>query len=238
MILSQDEFRKKLRQRFAEMVEKNSSYSLRALAMKTGLSASILSRVINGKRNLSLETMLKVSQILDLDLETDAHQRKTDILGLESFKVIADWYHFPILELIKTRGFQSDEKWIARRLKLPLAIVQAALDRLQRLGLIERVDGQIKSGNGVFLKTTDDQSSVAIRKHHKQMMEKAVEALDDNLGEREYRGLNFAFEPSDLPEAKKMIREFYKKFGQKFGKNLGKEVYQLNLQFFKLTKEE
>lgn len=237
-MIEPENFRLRLRERYAELSETNPRYSLRAFAKRTGLCASVLSRVINGKRSLPLETMLRVSQSLNLDLlPSSADKRKAEVIEAEAFKVIADWYHFPIIELIRTRGFKSDEHWIAKRLDLPLAIVQAALDRLEKLKLIERDHGQIRAVDR-YVKTSDDVKSSAIRAHHRQMLKKADAALDENVDEREFQAINFSFERDDMPEAKKMIRDFCTRFNCRFSKEGGEDIYQLNLQLFKLTKGE
>ena len=207
-----------------------------------GISASHLSRVMNGKKSLSLEMIVRIAQELEIDLSLEkmpgpmAGTSRT--VDLEVFKVIADWYHFPILELTNTKGFKSDEKWIAKRLGMPLSILKAALDRLESLELIERVDGKIRATGGDFLETTNDIPSGAIRKHHEQMLAKAAEALNADSPElREFQAMNLGFNPEDLGAAKEMIREFYKRFNKKFSRASGKEIYQMNLQFFKLTQE-
>jgi uncharacterized protein (TIGR02147 family) len=240
MMHSPENYRRLLRQRLGELTEKNPSFSLRAFAKRIGISASHLSRVMNGKKALSLETAVQISRELGLDLTEDLGAEgssATKPLNLDVFKVIADWYHFPLLELIKTKGFRSNEQWIAKRLGLSLALAQAALDRLESLELIERANGEIKATGENFLTTSNDIPSGAIRKHHEQMLEKGAEALNDDPKSREFQGLNLNFNPEDLPEAKEAIREFYKKFNKKFSRDSGKEVYQLNLQFFKLTRE-
>jgi transcriptional regulator with XRE-family HTH domain len=230
-----DVFRHKLRSKLGELTEKNPRFSLRAFAIKTGLSPSVLSRVLNGKRNLSLKTMARLSRVLELEFNPSVDEVPSQTLGLETFKVLADWYHFPIIELMRSEDFEGDAAWIAKRLGLPLAIVQAALDRLERLDLVERVSGKLKPTTDQFLKTTDDIASDAIRCHHRQMLAKADAALDEDLDSREFQGINISFNFAELPEAKKMIRDFVKKFNRRFASRKGRDVYQLNLQFFNLT---
>lgn len=240
MTHSPETYRRLLHQRWAEMVEKNPRFSLRAFAKRLGVSPSHLSRVLNGKKSLSLETAVQISRELGIDLtgEFSDQALPTKTLNFEVFKVISDWYHFPLLELIRTKGFKSDARWIAKRMELPLPIVTAALDRLESLELIERKDGEIKLTNQNFLETLDDIPSAATRNHHEQMLSKAVESLNSEpVSKREFQSLNFNFDPEEMEEAKKAIRDFCKRFNKKYGKTSGKEVYQLNLQFFGLTRE-
>lgn len=246
MQIDQNQIRKQIRKNLAAHIEKNPRYSLRAYAGKVGLSPSFLSRFLNGKKNLSLEQTLRLGRELSLDLvfdETAMRERKdvgsVFILNENIFHFIADWYHLPLLELIQTKSFKNDVKWMAARLKLAVPTVHAALDRLEDLGFISRKDGVIKIEKDVFLKTPDDIANVAQRKHHEQMMVKATEALQTQaVNEREYQALNLNFNKSDLTKAKKRIRQFCEEFNKEFARKRGEQVYQLNLQFFNLTEED
>jgi transcriptional regulator with XRE-family HTH domain len=246
MQIDQNQIRKQIRKDLAAHIEKNPRYSLRAYASKMGISPSFLSRFLNGKKNLSLEQTLRLGRELGLDLifdETAERDRKESgtafILNENIFHFIADWYHLPLLELIQTKGFKNDVKWMAARLKLAVPTIQAALDRLEDLGFISRENGNIKIEKNVFLKTPDDIANVAQRKHHQQMMEKAKEALHTQpVHEREYQALNLNFNKSDLTKAKKYIRQFCEEFNKEFARKRGEQVYQLNIQFFNLTEED
>jgi hypothetical protein len=61
--LGQD-YRRELREELERLQRKNSRFSLRAFARKLGLSPGMLSNVLAGKRNLSVEVALQVAQRL------------------------------------------------------------------------------------------------------------------------------------------------------------------------------
>ncbi len=260
-MLSQNETLQHIIQtKLAQILEQNPHFSLRAFAKKLNVSPSHLSRVLRGQKSFSYQSSLRLIRELDLSEAQgkvilaafdktkaqktenlsiiDQDERKQKILDFEIFRLIADWYHFPILELIRTKEFKSNENWIAKRLGLPVPIVSLALNRLELLELITRKDGKIKLTNGEILKTADDIQNIAIKKHHTQMLEKATAAIEEQaVTAREFQALNLNFNPEELSEAKKMIRAFCKSFNKKFSKKQGKEVYQLNLQLFSLTKD-
>lgn len=260
MTVTSNDLKQILLFRLSEMTERNPRFSLRALAKRLNVSPSHLSRVLRGRKQFSYEMTTRLVRELDLSAEQSARvlrefetsrksqgmsmnfasrdQREKQILDLESFRLIADWYHFPLLELIRIKGFQANEKWMARRLSLPHPVMTAALRRLERLGFIERAKGTISLKENKLFKTPDDIHSVAIRRHHEQMLQKANEALESQSTEvREFQGLNLIFDPSDTEMAKKIIRNFVRDFNKAFSKESGEEVYQLNVQFFALTKE-
>jgi len=237
-----------------ELCERNPGYSLRALAKKLNLSPSHLSRVLRQQKHLSYQTSLRIARELNIPqhetqeiLDSATERKKTGrsnpvqsrdpkLLEYDTFKVISEWYYFPLLELVRTKGFKSQPAWIAKRLGISVPLVTAALRRLEGLGFIQMTNGQITLSENSFLKTSDDLKAIAIRRHHEQMLGKSLEALENqDVLRREFQGLNLNFDLSQISEAKSVLREFTKRFNKKFGKASGEEVYQLNLQFFSLT---
>lgn len=64
-------------------------------------------------------------------------------LSMDQFAIIADWYHFAILNLINTPGFKSDISWIAKRLGLFLYAVDGPVPDLFHAG--QRMIGMVRS---------------------------------------------------------------------------------------------
>jgi uncharacterized protein (TIGR02147 family) len=203
----------------------------------SSFTAVRLARELN-LQSKQIETILESikSQSRKRNLRTDKDSRRNRILELEVFRLLADWYHFPLLELMRTKGFRSDPHWIARRLGLQVSVVEGALERLESLGFIRRKRGEMSLTEGGVLKTSDDIQSLAIRKHHEQMLRKATEALTkQDTSQREFQALNLNFDVKSVPEAKKFIRKFMNDFNHKFARSHGEQIYQINLQLFSLT---
>jgi uncharacterized protein (TIGR02147 family) len=246
---------------------RNRNYSLRAFAQAVGISPSHLSRVLNGLKELSPESASRIAAELDLSgSETEhfldlvslrtagAHTKKLLLdriqnresagakktLEMEAFRVIADWYHLALFELTKAKKFKSDPLWMAGKLGISVTEVKAALVRLEALEMIRvREDGRVEPLEGFDVQTSDDVASIAIKKHHEQMLQKTAEAVRaQSVLERELQGVNFAFDPRKTKEAKKMIREFAERFEEKFKPGGGEDVYHLGVQFFRLTRKE
>ncbi len=211
------DYRKYIKEALAEKVANNPAYSMRAFARKVDVSPSHLSRVLNGHKELSIAAALRLSVELGLGISererfldlvsfatADLHTKKVlsqklfksaksiqrITMNTEVFKLLSDWHNFAILELMRTKSFQSSPTWIAQRLGLKLAQVQGALSILERVKLIT-IDskGSIVRTSDAIPETTDDRSSWAIKKHHEQVSLKAAASVNQPLDEREFQSV-------------------------------------------------
>jgi uncharacterized protein (TIGR02147 family) len=242
----------------------NSSYSLRAFARDLELTPPVLSSILNGKKGISTERAKKIAQKLKLNKNQfewfvasagSLHARSQKVrstfkekmslcekpnefneLSLDYFKVIADWYHFAILELTYLENFQADFEWIAEKLGISTKEVSDAVARLLKLDLLE-----IKNGRWIdtfkFLVTPNDVPSLSLKKYHSQLIQKSQKALfDQDVEKREYGSHVVSIDSDKLPELKKYIREFRNNFEKLVNSSKKKnDVYCLSLQFFSLT---
>ncbi len=259
-------YRNVLRNEFERRHRLQAGYSLRRYARDLGVSPAQLSQVLNGKRGLSeraagrmAEAMGYTKREVDLfrDLVTSAEHRNearrqaamTRVqaqaaqsaykpLELDAFQMISDWYHMAILQLISIKGFRPDPVWIAARLGIGVIEASSALQRLTRLGFIS-----IRGGTQVQVKepslATPDVPSEAIRTFHRQIMEKALAALETQpTHERDFGSILMSVRREDIPEAKKWLQEFRRKFCADLEKETDKDaVFCLSTQFFSLTKK-
>jgi uncharacterized protein (TIGR02147 family) len=261
-----EDYRRFIKDALDEKSRKNELFSLRAFARATELSPSYLSRTLSGKRRLSATTARQISAALHLsaqesdyfigliELESaDTPEKKAkllrrfsaksksrpDIVPLDIFRVIADWHHFALLALTNTRGFCAEPAWIARRLGIKASEAKAAIERLLQVGLLEEKGKTLHAKHDANLTTSDDFSSAAIQENHLQHLKKGADALKELSVElREFNNLAVTMNISSMPKAKELIREFIDKFNQEMETRKGEEVFQLNLQFYKLTKNE
>lgn len=161
------------------------------------------------------------------------------VLNDAYFSFISDWYHFVIKQLISSAGFRPDFNWIKQKLKNKISNqeIKKALEHLKLLKLIEDGNGKISVLNP-SVTTTHDLPSTAIRSHHRQMMNRAIEALEEeSVDHREYFSLTFKFDRKDLPAIKDYIRKFKIRTEKQFENANGCDVFQMNLQFFPHTTE-
>lgn len=158
-------------------------------------------------------------------------------LQLDRFRAIADWHHSALLEMVRLKDFQPDPEGLSLRLggNVKPSQVKDALERLERLGLIEAhpEKGYIRSNT--TLVTPTDRADEGIRSYHRQMLEKATAALESQpLTRREFGGHTVVSTPEKLVEAKRRIREFRRQLGDFLETPGGSTVYQFNLQLFEL----
>lgn len=266
-IFDYNDYRAFLRASLEEKTRKNPSFSLRAFARSAGVSPSHLSRSLRGQKTLSvssgrmialglgltsreasrLQSLIELERATKRDVDpkllakiaaqTGASKNRSKLVSLEVFQLISHWYHFAILNLAGTRGFQSSATWIAQRLGLRSLEAKIAVERLLELGLLEDRGGKWTAANGGQLSTTDGVKSAAIRENHRQHLEKAAVALEEIPIElREFHNLSLVMNLKDLGKAKQAIRDFVEEFNREQERENGEEVFQLNIQFYPLTK--
>ncbi len=158
-------------------------------------------------------------------------------LQLDQLRTIADWYHIAILEMTFLKDFKPDSRWISLRLgnSVNQGQVREAIDRLLRLGLLEKSpDGNLKK-TSARLATPSDIPNQCLRKHHREMIEKSIQALEEQpLEKRDITGHTLVISRDKIPEAKKMIRDFRMKLAEFLENPQGDSVYQINVQLFDL----
>jgi uncharacterized protein (TIGR02147 family) len=140
------------------------------------------------------------------------------------------------LNLIDTKDFKSDAKWISKRLGIHLIQAQTALTTLQNLGFIQSVNGEFKRCKA-RIATASVVPSAAIRKHHQQKLDLAANALNEfAMSERDFSGLTLPIERGKIDEAKELIKEFRRKFIDLTKSENADQVFTLAIQFFPLSK--
>ena len=157
------------------------------------------------------------------------------------FSLIADWFHLPVRQLLLNRPVTSTAEWIAEKMRGKITVAQAksALKKLEQLGTIERDPRTDTWRKPEFdsLVTAYDVPSAASQSHHAQMLDRAKEAITEQLvTAREFDSLSLKFDPRDIDAAKAMIREFSTEFNRRFYRDEAPEVYQLGVQFFAHTR--
>lgn len=254
MLLNHESPKAFLAEELSRRIRSNPRYSQRAFAKQLGMSAGELSEVLRGQRALSLRSALKIAGSLGLNETESRHliqiaqleragAKPTPApdsrqLTLDLFRAVADWYCFAIVSLADCEGFSWKPSWIARRLGISETEARLALERLERIGLIERSNGKLSVTKDYVLSPSGIPSE-AIRAYHRQILERAIQALDSQpVAKREISGAGFAVDPKHLPSIKKDISEFLDRTVAKYSKGRKLEVYQLEVALFQLTQGE
>ena len=236
--------RELLKNEFQRRAEKNPSFSLRAFSSKLEMDQSLLSKLLQGKRKFSDENAQKVSEFLGVYLNPQSLEQTDSpidyqLMKEDEFFVISAWYHFAILELIKTKSFKHNPQFIAQKLKISDLEAERAIERLERLGFIETKKNKysLKKASNTWLNLSE--TSTARKSLQKHMQEKSLAALEDvSFDKREHSSLTVAVDPKLLPEIKKKITEFRRSLDKYIMENGNeKEVYNLCVSFFPLTQD-
>ncbi|MCB0404641.1 MAG: TIGR02147 family protein [Bdellovibrionales bacterium] len=242
-----------LREEYLRRRERNPSYSLRAFARALGLSPGPLSEILSKKRELSLKLALRIAEHIAMNPEqleafvqplrerlvapVSAREAQFRELSVDTYYLIADWYHFAILSLMETKGFQSRVRWIAERLAISVVEVRSALERMERLELVVR-KAQKWFLNQEGVTTTHDVPNGALKKSHQQQLDIAKASLDSvPVEERDITSMMMAIDVSKLPQAKQYIRQFRRQLSQFLETGNKTEVYNLSIQLVPLSKK-
>lgn len=256
-----------LKETFKERKSLNSSYSLRAFARDIDINASNLSSIFSGKKGISEKKALDISKRLGLSAEdskyfcnlvnlkhsrskqkrelakqkAESYVRKHSFTPIDEsvFKVISDWYHYAILELIDLKDFKSSYIWITKKLKITKEQSKEAIQRLEDLNLIKRKNKIISSTN-TQLEISSEVASISIRKLNSQLIKKAEKSIhDQDISMRHLSTLTTAINSKNFNKYQGLIENFKKELNtiimQDNQKDKPNKVYCLAMQFFNLT---
>lgn len=235
MIETQKGATQTLQEEFVRRCRNNPAYSLRAFAKFLDIDQSLLSKIMRGQRTTSAQLSKKISDKLGIMSPNSVFNPLKD----DIFQLVSDWHHFAILEFAKTKTFSTDAKSIARRLGIRPEQVQAAVERLQRLGFI-KIQGKkwhVLSPNNSW--TNDEQTNAGRRQLQRHLMELSLRALDEvPFEKRDHGSITLAINKKRIPELKKRLSEIRRELGnefQKTGEPLD-EVFQITVSLFPLTR--
>jgi uncharacterized protein (TIGR02147 family) len=213
------------------------AFSLRFFAEKAGLSSHAhLKLTIDGKRNITKNTVVKLIHGLGLDgqraayfeslvffnqAQTDADKQvyyaqllkasprsKLHKMDAAQFRIFREWHHSAILEMVALKDFRPIPDWISKRLGglITPAQVTESLKLLVELGLL------VKTANGYRqrdpLITTDDEvQDLMVKMYHLQMLKLSADMLSTLPGaQRDVSALTFSIKREDFPNLKKHLQ--------------------------------
>jgi uncharacterized protein (TIGR02147 family) len=253
-----------LRETLENRRQRNSNYSLRALARDLGVAAPRVSRWLSNKEGFSKESALEIALRLGLSVleaenyaiaaeskfarsskkrekaRSELGKKTVDYRSIDTreFKVIERWYHFAILSLLETERPEFSNSWIAKRLGISVHEVRQAIERLLSLGMLTRTTSGTLQVTGLYFANPSGIPSSSVRKFHRQILQKAESALEtQTVKDRDFSTLILAVSKSQIDEAREAIKIFRENFEKKFCQETKNRdaVYALGVQFFRLT---
>ncbi|WP_413290782.1 TIGR02147 family protein [Bdellovibrio sp. HCB337] len=249
-------FRNVLQDELTLRCSRNPNYSLRSFAKALQISPSALSAMLSGKRpitdkmkeRLGLKLGLSLSELKRLHSQPHGNSKLKNTDGIEgsfqqitvdTFAIISEPYHYALLELMKTEGFEEEPRWIAQRLQITVSEVKFALERLERVGLIERDEKGVLTDatEGFSTDIRDGLTSQAQRRFQENSLRHAMTSVQTvPLEKRDNTSMTMAINSADLPKARKMLKTFRRRFCKDLesAPRLN-EVYQLTMAFVPIT---
>jgi uncharacterized protein (TIGR02147 family) len=247
---------------FEHHQSRNPRFSLRAYAKRLGLSPSQASDLLAGKRPFTGKLASRVLGLLDRVDHAEANilvasclparrgrksagkaavstLRGYQQLSVDQFRLMGDWRSFAVLSLAETAAFREDATWAGKALGIHPQQAQEILDRLERLGALQRdKTGALKHAGLQFASTTDV-PSLAIRRAHRERLDLAKESLErDPVEERDVTGITMSIDAAKLPEAKRRIQKFRRELCAFLESGEKQRVFHLAVQLFPMSRKE
>lgn len=231
------------------------AFSYRYLAQKAGInSAPFFKFLIEGKRNLTSETVGKVATALKLDAKSREYfenlvffnQAKTtkdknrffdklialrkaqNILriGSEKYEYFSEWYHCAIREIASVGNFRDDFAKLGNSLRPPISAIKAqeSVDLLLRLGFLKQENGRYKQADPL-LSTGYGIEDYHVIKFQIKMLRMAIEAFERTMSpERSMSSLTFSLSRSTYLALVKEVRAFRARVMEMVGKDESPEM--------------
>ncbi len=236
------DYRSYLKDFYKEKKAGQSSFSYQIIANKAGFkSKSFFPQVVDGKRNLSEESVFALGNFFKLSEKefkyfkslVDFNQARTHAQKEHFFKALLDlnvnvkskvilrdkhqfyskWYHNTIRELVTFVDFKEDYSLLARMVKPRITTLQAkqSVEMLLRLGFIN------KKGNSYIqadpdISTGDSVVSFSVEQFHIQNLQIAAESVrKTNSSERDISCIIAGLNDEGAQRVKEELRTFRKK---------------------------
>lgn len=236
MIFNSNSYRSILRSEFEKREKHNPSYSLRAFARDLEIIPSRLSEIFSSKQGLSPIKAESIAKKLGFNpLESEFFvalvekehgrsqlskeaaiirlkkfgMREQKKMSMELFKLISNWEHLAILEIVQLGNARSTTSWIAKRLGITTDMAKDCVERLLHVGLLTNEKGKLKRVDDSLFVWPSQIPSASIKNYHQGVIEKSLHSLFTHPVEmREFSSVVMPIDSTKIPEAKKMIREF------------------------------
>jgi uncharacterized protein (TIGR02147 family) len=235
-----------------EKREKNPRFGLRALARQLDIPAPTLSRVLTGKRGLTLAMARKIVRGITDNL---AEQRrllrayaiepkasatrptKYRYLSLSELERLSHWGHSAVLETLQGHDGIRSLGVIAQATGLTEREAEQCLRDLAALKLVSR---NVKRGwhtQGHDLSSIRWEGTPPWKNIHRGYAERGMRYIESyDRARAVVQGITFLVPPEKIEQARERIREFAEELSDELAHEGGPELYRLNVQLFPLGK--
>ena len=209
MIFEYSDYRQFLKDWFLAGKKTRASVSYRSFSKKAGFhSSNFIMLVIQGKRNLSEESLTKCIAALNFNKQegeffrnlvflnqAKTHQDKNfyyqrllqsrkfnELKPIEkqNYEYYGAWYHPVVRELVVSKGFDGTPEWIARHLSPEITPAQAAksIELLESLKFIRKMPANRWEQVSPIVSTGPELTSVVVHNYHKLLLDLSKEVMD------------------------------------------------------------
>lgn len=226
-----------LQQEFIRKTALNPRFSIRSFSKQLGLNSGTLSQILSGKRPITAKLIQSIEPKIGLPPQFNLSGDAYSIIDQDSLTILTHWYHYAILELTLTKGFKSDSTWISKKLDIPKAEVDYAIERLLRVGLLLKKKEKLVKSQTFLTNYKGSQTSQAHKEYQRQLIQKALIAIDEcSQEEKDITSITIAANSKKIESAKEKIKQFRRELATYLEDSQGDSVYQLTIQLFPSTK--
>lgn len=247
--------------------QRRPGYSLRAFARDLGIRASTLSDILKKRNGMSLKMAMMIAEKLKWseeqtlffgDLVSSEHARSrvekkaalerlskykpNDMfsnVGVETLGLYQKWHYAVVLQYIQLKRGYWDAAQASETLNLHVEECTEALNFLIKEKIIEP-DGKQFRLRKSYLRANSQQPSAVIRNFHKQILNLAIQAIDEQgISQRKSNSTVFTVRTDQIEDARADIEKFHNYFFKKYETTQTCDaIYGLTLHFFRLTKDQ
>ncbi len=249
----------------AKFAEDGISY--RALSRKWGVGGpNYIQQILANKRNLTVESAKKIGEALVMSeveasflvdlVKLDSSRYKDKSRILEHMRSMAragtakqqrdpsihsSWLHGVVLELAALTNLDLSPAGLKAKIRVNASEqdIEESLKFLVKQGYLEPGPNNGYIRREVRLEALDDVRRIDIQRSHLHFLDIAKHRLNDDLDEREYRGLTVAIAKNFLPQIKERLRTFFTEIRKEIAVVEGPKdtVVRLQCALFKLTND-
>ena len=246
-------------------------YSMRAFARDLEISPSFLCEFLAGRQGLSKERAAWITQKINLAPAQSEHfwdlieakfarteqakktarlrvlqRTKNDKsrLSLDRFHLIADWYHFALLEILTLPESNFSKSELAEILNISVENVEEGIKRLLDLNLIERTESNASQqyvAKDELTSTEEDGANHAIQIAHQQLLRMHADAVETkSMQDRESLSVTFSIANTEWDEARAELKRAILGVLSKYGSSqkAKDDVAIFSMQMIRLLNEK
>jgi len=200
------EYREYLKDHYESNKQRNSFFSYRYIAAKTGIDSSFYVKVLQKQLHISAKALPALISFLNLNKKESDYftllvkfnraknrdemklyfekliefrEPRTRTLDAEKYEYYSKWYYVAIRELLNYCPFDGDFKSLAAKLNPPISEAKArkAIELLVKLCLVKKRDDGYYELTDQFITTGESWNSIAVENYQRETIRLAGESI-------------------------------------------------------------